>query len=64
MGIRGGEFMEGGKRCVCNWMKTSPQNKKKKASVLLVRSLIYAVVGLSWVHLFFLVNDALKFQED
>lgn len=30
MGIRGGEFMEGGKRCACNWMKTSPQNKKKK----------------------------------
>ena len=46
MGIRGGEFMEGGGRSVCNWMKTSLQ-KKKKASVLLVRSLIYAVVGLS-----------------
>lgn len=47
MGIRGGEFMEGGGRSVCNWMKTSLQKKKKKASVLLVRSLIYAVVGLS-----------------
>lgn len=48
---------------MCNWMKTSPR-KKKKASVLLVRSLMYAVVGLSWVHLFSLVGDALKFQGD
>lgn len=34
MGIRGGEFMEGGGRSVCNWMKTSLQKKKKGISVI------------------------------
>ena len=46
----GNLWKEGEDLCVIGWKLLC---KKKKASVLLVRSLIYAVVGLSWVHLFF-----------